>query len=107
MSRGRGGSCIVCGVPVQTIDDVSSAVGEAAAAPGIVMIATGTQRAALLIAPPVELGRRILVGEASLEVADERMSRDHAVVSWGGRDVAESANLYSLQLPRFHSTEEQ
>jgi transcriptional regulator with PAS, ATPase and Fis domain len=64
------------------MDDVSSAAGEAAAAPGIVMIATGTQRAALLIAPPAELGRRILAGEQSHEVADERMSRDHAVVSW-------------------------
>jgi transcriptional regulator with PAS, ATPase and Fis domain len=72
----------VRGVPVQTIDDVSSALDEGGAMPAIVMIATGTQPAALAIPPPAELGRRIAAGEVSHEVADERMSRDHAVVTW-------------------------
>jgi len=96
MTRAQVGSCIVSGVPVQTIDDVSSALDEGAAAPAIVMIATGTQPAALVIAPPAELGRRIVSGEVSHEVSDERMSRDHAVVTcdrgmWLIRDL-ESRN---------------
>ena len=78
----RARSCILCGVSVQTIDDVSSAPGEAAATPMILMLATGTQPAALALPPPAELGRRILAGGQSHEVGDERMSREHAVVSW-------------------------
>ena len=80
MTRVR--SCIVFGVAVQTSDDASGALAEGAAAPAIAMIATGTQPAALVIPPPAELGRRILAGGHTHEVGDERMSRDHAVVTW-------------------------
>src|SRR5262245_14160294 len=65
---------ILVGVPGQTIDDVSSVLGEDAAAPAIVMIATGMQPAALVLRPPAELGRQIAAGGQSHEVADERMS---------------------------------
>ena len=70
-------------VPDQTIDDVSGGVEDgAAAAPGILMIASGMQPAMLLLPPSAELGRRIAAGKDGHEIADERMSRDHAVVSW-------------------------
>jgi DNA-binding NtrC family response regulator len=64
------------------MDDVSSALEGGVAEPAIVMIATGTQSAALALTPPAELGRRILAGEHSHEIGDDRMSRDHAVVTW-------------------------
>ncbi len=69
-------------MPAQIIDDVTSALGEGAATPAILMIATEMQPAALVIAPPAELGRRIVAEAQSHEIGDERMSRDHAVVAW-------------------------
>jgi len=70
------------GVPVQTIDEVSSVPGEDAASPAVLMISTEAQPAAMKLAPPVELGRRIVAAGAVHEVSDDRMSRDHAVVAW-------------------------
>ena len=48
----------------------------------ILMIATGTQPVTLALPPPAELGRRIVAGGQTHEIGDERMSRDHAVVTW-------------------------
>ena len=76
------GSCILCRVAVHTIEEAASALGEGAAAPLILMLANGTQPASLPLSPPAELGRRIQAGGQTHEVSDERMSRDHAVVSW-------------------------
>jgi DNA-binding NtrC family response regulator len=69
-------------VTVPITGDVSSALAESAAVPSILMIATDMQPATMVIAPPAELGRRIVAGGQSYEVGDERMSRDHAVVAW-------------------------
>jgi hypothetical protein len=69
-------------MPDQTIDDVSSVLGEGGGTPAILMVATGRQPAAMVIPPPAELGRRIAAGGQTHEIADERMSRDHAVVAW-------------------------
>jgi len=82
MKRATVGSCIVRVVSVQSSDDESNARGDDSVTPAIVMIATGTQPAALVLPPPAELGRRIMAGAQSHEVGDERMSRDHAVVTW-------------------------
>jgi transcriptional regulator of acetoin/glycerol metabolism len=57
---------------------VSSDVEAATAA--IVMVASGTQAAALVLPANAELGRRIAAAGTSHEVADDRMSRDHATV---------------------------
>jgi transcriptional regulator with PAS, ATPase and Fis domain len=76
------GCCIVRVVSGQTTDDGPSELGEGAAVPTILMIATEMQPATLVIAPPAELGRRIVTGAQSFEVGDERMSRDHAAVAW-------------------------
>ena len=45
------------------------------------MVATGTQPASLVLPVPAELGRRIAAGNKTQEIDDERMSRDHAMVS--------------------------
>jgi hypothetical protein len=67
----------------QRIDDGRGGVDEdGAIAPGIVMLASGRQPAALVLPPAAELGRRISAGKRAHDVADERMSRDHAVVTW-------------------------
>ena len=77
-------------VPDQEIDDVPDEVdGAAAVAPGIVMVASGTQPAALVLPPAAELGRRIAAGSHGLEIDDERMSRDHAVVRVGAWRLAD------------------
>ena len=44
------------------------------------MVATGTQLASLVLPPSAELGRRIVAGDRTREIEDERMSRDHATV---------------------------
>src|SRR5512133_605627 len=46
------------------------------------MVATGTQLASLVLPPSAELGRRIVAGDRTREIEDERMSRDHALVAW-------------------------
>src|SRR5687767_5345315 len=46
------------------------------------LVASGLQPAALRLPPNVGLGRRVAVGDATHELVDERMSRDHAIVSW-------------------------
>jgi len=46
--------------------------------PAIVMVATGTQLASLVLPPNSELGRQI----GDIEIEDERMSRNHARVAW-------------------------
>jgi transcriptional regulator of acetoin/glycerol metabolism len=65
----------------RTVDDVSSLTEGAAPDPAIVMVASGPNAASLVLAVPAELGRRISAGDRTHEVDDERMSRDHAVVS--------------------------
>jgi DNA-binding NtrC family response regulator len=65
----------------RTVDDVSSITEGAAPDPAIVMVASGPNAASLVLAVPAELGRRIAAGDRTHEVDDERMSRDHAVVS--------------------------
>src|SRR5262249_20636902 len=49
--------------------------------PAIVMVATGPQPAQLVLPVPAELGRRIAAAGKTHEVDDERMSRDHALVT--------------------------
>ena len=68
----------------ETIDDVSSAAEQTAATPVIVMVATGTTAASMVLPAvgQVSLGRRIVCGKRVEEVDDERMSRDHASVRW-------------------------
>jgi len=65
----------------RTVDDVSSTGHDEPAAPAIAMVASGTAAASLVVAVPAELGRRISAGGTTHEIDDERMSRDHAVVS--------------------------
>src|SRR5690242_21565235 len=45
------------------------------------MVATGPQPASLVLPVPAELGRRIAAAGRTHEVDDERMSRDHALVT--------------------------
>jgi DNA-binding NtrC family response regulator len=52
------------------------------AAPAIVMVASGTEPARLVLPANAELGRRIAVAGVVHEVPDEKMSRDHATVRW-------------------------
>jgi transcriptional regulator with GAF, ATPase, and Fis domain len=69
-------------VPDQTIDDAPSVLEEGGGAPAILMLATGRQAASLMLPPSAALGRRIVAGAEEHEISDERMSRDHAVVTW-------------------------
>jgi len=68
----------------ETIDDVSSAAEQTPATPVIVMVATGTSSASMVLPAvgQISLGRRIVCGKRVEEVDDERMSRDHASVRW-------------------------
>ena len=66
----------------RTVDDVSNITEDAAPDPAIVMVASGSSAASLVLPAPAELGRRIAAGDHSREVDDERMSRDHAAVSF-------------------------
>ena len=52
------------------------------ARPAVILVASGLQPAALRLPPNVSLGRRVAVGDTTHELVDERMSRDHAIVSW-------------------------
>jgi transcriptional regulator of acetoin/glycerol metabolism len=63
-------------------EHVSSDALDDAAVPAIVMVATGTQPASLVLPAAAELGRRIVAGDRTREIEDEKMSRDHAIVSW-------------------------
>jgi DNA-binding NtrC family response regulator len=65
----------------RTVDDVSSLTEDAAPDPAIAMVASGSSAASLVLPVPAELGRRIAAGGATHEVGDERMSRDHALVT--------------------------
>ena len=65
----------------RTVDDVSSASQDEPAPPVIAMVASGTGAASLVLPVPAELGRRISAGGATHEIDDERMSRDHALVT--------------------------
>jgi transcriptional regulator with PAS, ATPase and Fis domain len=65
----------------RTVDDVSSITEDEPAAPAIVMVATGTAPAALVLPVPAELGRWIAAAGKTHEIDDERMSRDHALVT--------------------------
>jgi transcriptional regulator with PAS, ATPase and Fis domain len=64
-----------------TVDDVSSISTDQPEQPAIVMVATGSQPASLVLPVPAELGRRIASAGVTREVDDERMSRDHALVA--------------------------
>ena len=68
----------------RTVDDVSSASQDEPAPPVIAMVASGTAAASLVLPVPAELGRRISAGGKTHEVDDERMSRDHALVTTEG-----------------------
>jgi len=46
------------------------------------MVASGTAPASLVLPSPAELGRNITAAGGIHEIHDERMSRDHAKVSW-------------------------
>lgn len=63
-------------------DDAHPSRDDLTAAPAIVMVANGAAPAALALPSSAELGRRITAAGAVHEVADERMSRDHATVRW-------------------------
>ncbi|HZJ64468.1 MAG TPA: FHA domain-containing protein [Kofleriaceae bacterium] len=65
----------------RTVDDVSSASQDEPAPPVIAMVASGTGAASLVLPVPTELGRRISAGGRTHEIDDERMSRDHALVT--------------------------
>lgn len=52
------------------------------ASPAIVLVASGGAPACLVIPPEATLGRRVQADGASHELADERMSREHARVAW-------------------------
>ena len=64
----------------RTIDDVSTGVGAEPARPGVVVVASGTTVMALALPVPVELGRSVTAEGVKHEIADDRMSREHAVV---------------------------
>lgn len=65
------------------IDDASDVPAPGTAAtPAMIMVACNSAPASLVVPPPAELGRTITAAGASHEIADERMSRDHAKVSW-------------------------
>jgi DNA-binding NtrC family response regulator len=55
---------------------------EVTAAPAIVMVASGMSPTSLVLPSTATLGRTITAAGATYEVADERMSRDHASVRW-------------------------
>jgi DNA-binding NtrC family response regulator len=65
----------------RTVDDVSSVAETDPPVPAIVMVASGPAPAALVLPVPAELGRRISAAGKSHEIDDERMSRDHALVT--------------------------
>jgi transcriptional regulator with PAS, ATPase and Fis domain len=65
----------------RTVDDVSSVTNDEPSAPAIVMVVAGVSPAKLVLSVPAELGRRIAAGGKTHEIADERMSRDHALVT--------------------------
>src|SRR5690349_13807415 len=65
----------------RTVDDTSSITEDEPAIPGIVMVASGPAPAQLVLPVPAELGRRIAAGGKTHEIDDERMSRDHALVT--------------------------
>ncbi|HEY6177670.1 MAG TPA: sigma 54-interacting transcriptional regulator [Kofleriaceae bacterium] len=81
VTRGTHGDDIFTGVVNRTVDDVSNITDDEPAAPAIVMVATGPQPASLVLPVPAELGRRIAAAGKTHEVDDERMSRDHALVT--------------------------
>jgi transcriptional regulator with PAS, ATPase and Fis domain len=64
-----------------TVDDVSNATDDGPPVPAIVMVASGAEPAHRVLAVPAELGRQIVAGGETYEIADDRMSRDHAVVA--------------------------
>ena len=78
----RGRRVLPSGCVNRTVDDVSSITEDAAPDPAIAMVASGSNAASLVLPVPAELGRRIAAGDRTHEVDDERMSRDHAVVSF-------------------------
>jgi transcriptional regulator with PAS, ATPase and Fis domain len=65
----------------RTVDDVSSVTEDEPPVPAIVMVASGPAPARLVLSVPAELGRRLAAGGKAHDVDDERMSRDHALVT--------------------------
>jgi DNA-binding NtrC family response regulator len=61
---------------------VSAGDDDLTAAPAIVMVASSRQPTALVLSATAALGRVITAGGVTHELADERMSRDHATVRW-------------------------
>ena len=66
----------------RTVDDVSNVSSIEPPVPAIVTVAIGVHAASLVLPVPAELGRRISAGGEIHDIDDERMSRDHAVVSF-------------------------
>lgn len=64
----------------KTLDDVSTGVGAEPARPGVVVVATGKTPMALALPVPATLGRVTTAEGVKHEIADDRMSREHAVV---------------------------
>ena len=65
----------------RTADDVPSITEEEPPVPAIVMVAKGSAPASLVLPVPAELGRWIAAAGKTYEIDDERMSRDHALVT--------------------------
>jgi DNA-binding NtrC family response regulator len=70
-----------CYVVNRTVDDISSITEDEPPAPAIVMVANGPAPTSLVLTVPAEFERRIAAGGKTHEIDDERMSRDHALVT--------------------------
>jgi len=69
-------------VATQTVDDVSSVAHHGGETPVIAMVHTGASAAfeVLPVTGTVQLGRTVVAGKRTLDVNDDRMSREHATV---------------------------
>ena len=64
----------------KTLEDVSTGVAAEPARPGVVVVASGKTAMALALPVPVELGRVVTAEGVKHDIADDRMSREHATV---------------------------
>lgn len=72
-------------VAEQSVDHGASRIAPEAAgarAPAIVMVAVCGRPAAIAVAPPAALGRRLVAGPVALDLVDDRLSREHATIAW-------------------------
>lgn len=61
---------------------VSAGDDDLTTAPAIVMVASAMRPSSLVVPAPAELGRLLRAAGTTHELADERLSRDHATVRW-------------------------